>query len=72
MSIRNRKQRPVKARDGSRKRGATRVDGKHVSVTVSAGVAARDDANPSPEDVLLAADSKLYRAKKAGRNKVVF
>lgn len=71
MSIRNHQQRPVKAREGSRKRGATRVGGKQVSVTVSAGVAARNDSNPSPEDVLLAADSKLYRAKKAGRNKVI-
>ncbi len=72
MSIRNRRQRPVKARVGSRKRGATRVNGQSVSVTVSAGVAARNESNPSPEDVLLAADSNLYRAKKAGRNKVVF
>lgn len=72
MSIRNRQQRPVKTKDGSRKRGATRNNGKHVSVTVSAGVAARNESNPSPEDVLLAADSKLYRAKKAGRNKVIF
>lgn len=72
MSIRNKQQRPVKVKEGSRKRGATRMNGKHVSVTVSAGVAARNDSNPSPEDVLLAADSKLYRAKKAGRNKVIF
>jgi diguanylate cyclase (GGDEF)-like protein len=72
MSIRNRQQRPVKTKDGSRKRGATRDNGKRVSVTVSAGVAARNESNSCPEDVLLAADSKLYRAKKAGRNKVIF
>ena len=72
MSIRNNQQRPVKSKDGSRKRGATRVNDKHVSVMVSAGVAARDESNSSPEEVLLAADSKLYKAKKAGRNKVIF
>ncbi len=72
MSIRNRPQRPAASSDGRRKRGATRVNGKQVSVTVSAGVAARDESTDSPEKVLQAADSKLYRAKKAGRNKVVF
>lgn len=72
MSIRDRRQRPVKARDGSRRRGATRVNGKSVSITISAGVADRGEGRSNPEEVLLAADSKLYKAKKAGRNRVVF
>lgn len=72
MSIRDRNRRPIKAKDGSVKRGATRVNSKHVSVTVSAGVATRGDDDSTPEDVLLAADTKLYRAKKAGRNRVMY
>jgi PleD family two-component response regulator len=35
-------------------------------------VATRDEELNEPEKVLLAADSKLYKAKRAGRNKVVF
>jgi diguanylate cyclase (GGDEF)-like protein len=72
MSIRDRKRRPVKAKQGSRQRGATRISSKCVSVTISAGVAASSAEFSSPEDVLSAADSKLYRAKKAGRNKVMY
>ena len=72
LSIRDRKQRPVKTGEGSRRRGASRVGGRSVSVTVSAGVATRDEELNEPEKVLLAADSKLYKAKRAGRNKVVF
>jgi diguanylate cyclase (GGDEF)-like protein len=72
LSIRDHKQRPVKTSEGSRRRGASRVGSKSVSVTVSAGVATRDEALNDPEKVLLAADSKLYKAKRAGRNRVVF
>lgn len=72
LSIRDRKQRPVKTSEGSRRRGASRVSGKAVSVTVSAGVATRGDDLNDPEKVMLAADSKLYKAKRAGRNRVVF
>ncbi len=72
MSIRNRNMRPVRIRDGVNKRGATRIKESHVSVTVSAGVAARGEGYPSAESVIVAADDKLYRAKKAGRNRVVY
>ena len=46
------------------------VVGRAVSVTVSIGVAQRDDRNLTATDVLLAADRALYRAKEKGRNQV--
>jgi diguanylate cyclase (GGDEF)-like protein len=72
MSIRDRGSRPQRSRDGARRRGATRVGRDEVSVTISAGVAARDEDCPDAEAVILAADSKLYKAKKTGRNRVIF
>jgi diguanylate cyclase (GGDEF)-like protein len=45
---------------------------KEVSVTVSIGVADRDDRETDPQQVLKAADKALYRAKSAGRNRVMF
>lgn len=39
-------------------------------VTVSIGVATRDDKNTTPEQLLKAADQALYKAKKGGRNQV--
>jgi diguanylate cyclase (GGDEF)-like protein len=44
--------------------------GKRVSVTISIGVSERSDKSPTPEAVIKAADQALYRAKKAGRNRV--
>jgi len=41
---------------------------KRVKVTISIGVAERNGKYNSPEQVLMAADKALYRAKKAGRN----
>ena len=43
---------------------------KRVSVTVSIGMALRDEDNPRSQDVLKAADKALYKAKKAGRNRL--
>jgi diguanylate cyclase (GGDEF)-like protein len=41
-----------------------------VSVTVSIGVAERDDRHNTPLEVIKAADNALYRAKGYGRNQV--
>ncbi|WP_454745336.1 GGDEF domain-containing protein [Ciceribacter selenitireducens] len=46
------------------------IDGRSVSVTVSIGVAATDDAAPSLDPLLAAADVALYLAKAEGRNAV--
>ncbi|MFH1350227.1 MAG: diguanylate cyclase [Pseudomonadota bacterium] len=43
---------------------------KQVSVTISIGVSERRDQNSSPQDVVKAADKALYRAKRAGRNRI--
>lgn len=72
MLLRNRSQRPARARDGTRRRGATRLSSDEVAVTVSAGLAERCDNIPDAEAVIKAADSKLYQAKKAGRNRVMY
>ena len=72
MSIRDRQMRPAGSKDGTTKRGASRKQNPHVSVTISAGVAARGEDYPSAEAVILAADDKLYRAKKGGRNRVIY
>jgi diguanylate cyclase (GGDEF)-like protein len=72
MSIRDRDRRPVRSRDGARKRGATRLGSSHVAVTISAGVAQRSEDYPKADSVVMIADKMLYRAKKAGRNRVVY
>ena len=41
-----------------------------LQVTVSIGVATRDDKNTTPKQLLKAADQALYKAKKGGRNQV--
>jgi diguanylate cyclase (GGDEF)-like protein len=43
---------------------------RKLSVTVSIGLAERTEKAPDPESVIKAADKALYRAKKAGRNRV--
>jgi len=61
--------RPKKARQGKRQRGGRR--GRNaVSVTVSIGVAGRNDRLDTPQAVIEAADRALYRAKDKGRNRV--
>tara|TARA_R110001592_G_scaffold215025_2_gene468242 strand:+ start:4747 stop:5976 length:1230 start_codon:yes stop_codon:yes gene_type:complete len=72
MSIRDRTVRPVRSRVGARKRGATRLGSRQVAVTISAGVAERSADFSKPDAVVMNADKMLYRAKKAGRNRVVF
>lgn len=54
-------------------RGPARVvskPGRTLSVTVSVGLAGPTDRRNDPHQVLEAADKALYRAKKAGRNRV--
>lgn len=70
MSIRDKNLRPVRSGEGSKRRGATRIKRDQVSVTVSAGLAARDAAHTDAESVIAAADRFLYKAKRAGRNRV--
>ncbi len=43
---------------------------KSVSVTISIGMACRDEKNHRPQEVIKAADKALYRAKKQGRNRL--
>jgi diguanylate cyclase (GGDEF)-like protein len=43
---------------------------KGVRITISIGIAERDEKHDEPQEVLKAADQALLRAKKAGRNKV--
>ncbi len=44
---------------------------KDVKVTASVGVADRSDKRKTPKDVISAADKALYKAKGAGRNRVM-
>jgi diguanylate cyclase (GGDEF)-like protein len=61
--------RPKKAKGSKRERGGWR--GKNaVSVTISIGVAERNDRLVTPQGVIEAADRALYRAKEKGRNRV--
>ncbi|HUQ75393.1 MAG TPA: GGDEF domain-containing protein [Burkholderiales bacterium] len=61
--------RPKATDEGARRRGE-RTGDKTLSVTVSIGVAAPSDERATPRTVLRASDEALYRAKKAGRNRV--
>ena len=61
--------RPRRTRSGKRRRGAAGGT-KNLSVTVSIGVAARTPRHDQPDAVVKAADRALYRAKRAGRNRV--
>jgi diguanylate cyclase (GGDEF)-like protein len=64
--------RPKDTEEGSKHRGEARIEEapeKLLSVTVSIGVAVADQKS-APERILKLADEALYRAKKAGRNRV--
>jgi len=61
--------RPGQTSATKRRRGAFRA-AKSVSVTVSIGLAQRNDKLATPEDVIKAADKALYRAKRGGRNQL--
>jgi two-component system cell cycle response regulator len=47
------------------------AEGSYLTVTVSAGTAVLDPALGTESDALAVADSALYQAKNAGRNRVV-
>ncbi len=74
MTLRDKGKRPVKSKDGERKRGnmATRIKRGSVAVTISLGLAERSEELFTPEEVIKAADKQLYRAKQAGRNKLCY
>jgi diguanylate cyclase (GGDEF)-like protein len=61
--------RPKAAEEGAKRRGEPSVE-KILSVTVSIGLAEPTDKHRVPREVIKAADEALYRAKKAGRNRV--
>ena len=48
----------------------TEYAGTRIGVTISIGIAIMDGSHSTPEDMLHAADSALYRAKQNGRNRV--
>jgi len=61
--------RPDQTTSGKKQRGKRRA-GKAVSVTISIGVAEKNERLSAPESVIQAADKALYRAKDKGRNQV--
>ena len=65
------KGRPKERPEGSGNKSAgSKVVTKRLSVTVSIGVADSMGKEPTPDAVLKMADKALYRAKRAGRNRV--
>ena len=61
--------RPKKGKGAKRRRGGWRGK-RSVSVTISIGVAERNERLGTPAEVTQAADRALYRAKEKGRNQV--
>jgi len=62
------KDRPKKKPENAKSK--QKSSGQTVTVTISIGLAERSDQNRVPAEVMKAADKALYRAKKAGRNRV--
>jgi diguanylate cyclase (GGDEF)-like protein len=74
LVLRDSKQRAVPPSVGKTRRGRRRQarGAETVSVTISIGMAERNDRHATPEQVIEAADAALYRAKQQGRNRLVF
>ncbi len=68
---RPRKKPPVKKPSGKKPKTGGRAQARTLKLTVSMGAAARGGQVRTPEAVVQAADRALYRAKRAGRNRVV-
>ena len=66
MAIRS-EERPADSDTGRQKRCGQKGQ-EYVQVTISIGVAEKDESHSSPDAVLKTADQSLYAAKKAGRN----
>lgn len=69
IQLRDRNNRPQDDSAGRQRRAG--APGNAVSVTISIGVAERQAAHRTPDDVLKSADQALYSAKGAGRNCVM-
>ncbi len=48
------------------------LEGERITITVSSGGATFPEDGTSPEDLLVSADERLYRAKREGKNRVSF
>ncbi|NIP55687.1 MAG: diguanylate cyclase, partial [Phycisphaerae bacterium] len=59
------KKRPRKKPDSKKNVASGKA---RLQVTVSIGVASRNDTKTTPENLIKAADKALYKAKKGGRN----
>jgi len=59
---------PFSQKDKNKNKKKRKTNGKILHVTVSMGVAEKNDKNKKSDEVLTAADKALYRAKKKGRN----
>lgn len=66
MQLRDPNSRPTSDKQGRQRRAGKGA--AQVSVTVSIGLAERDEQQRSPQEVIKAADEALYSAKAAGRN----
>lgn len=69
-------QSPFTKRSQNRPKEKPKQPAKHKSsevlhVTISIGAANKNEKNPNPEAVMKAADEALYKAKEAGRNRVM-
>jgi diguanylate cyclase (GGDEF)-like protein len=73
MVVRNLDHRPDSMEKGLERRGRRKQNRENnvVSVTISIGVAQRNETKQTPEETLKNADTALYTAKQNGRNCVI-